>query len=102
MPQRMQPQGESRDDYAIFAALAGRLGVAPAYTEGRGEMQWVEALYEGWRAAAQKTVAPLPPFAEFWAQGLVKLEPRARHRPRRRRADLQRARQLPRRRGALR
>ena len=77
MPQLMPPQGESRNDYAIFAALAERLGVAPAFTEGRDEMQWVEALYEGWRAAAQKTVAPLPPFAEFWAQGLVKLEPLA-------------------------
>ncbi|GAA0798902.1 molybdopterin-dependent oxidoreductase [Spirilliplanes yamanashiensis] len=62
------PYAEARDEYAIFAALAGRLGYADAFTEGRTARQWLEHLYEGWRADKG-----LPPFAEFWAAGELAL-----------------------------
>ena len=39
-----EPAGEARDDYAIFAAIAERLGVAEAFTEGRDTMGWLRHL----------------------------------------------------------
>src|SRR5271169_3911354 len=41
MPALTRPHGEARDDYAIFAGLADRLGVAKDFTEGRTAMDWL-------------------------------------------------------------
>ena len=62
-----EPLGESRCDFEIFSALAQRFGKASAFTEGRDEMAWVEALYETTRENADRTGVTLPPFEEFWA-----------------------------------
>jgi biotin/methionine sulfoxide reductase len=43
------PYGEARDEYAIFAELAGRLGYGDAFTEGRSADEWLRHLYESWR-----------------------------------------------------
>ncbi|WP_449256096.1 molybdopterin guanine dinucleotide-containing S/N-oxide reductase [Bosea sp. (in: a-proteobacteria)] len=61
------PYGEARDDYAIFADLAERLGAREAFTEGRSVRQWLEHLYEPTRAALAAKGLPAPSFAEFWA-----------------------------------
>ena len=45
------PYGEARDDHAIFAGLAERLGFADAFTEGRSPRQWLEHIYEPTRRA---------------------------------------------------
>lgn len=37
-----RPYGEARDDYAIFADLATRLGQGEAFTEGRTVREWLE------------------------------------------------------------
>ena len=39
------PFGQARDDYAIFAALAERLGRREAFTEGRDADDWLRHLY---------------------------------------------------------
>src|SRR5215470_3666419 len=61
------PYGEARDDYAIFADLAERLGARDAFTEGRNVRQWLEHLYEPTREGLEKAGLPAPSFAEFWA-----------------------------------
>jgi biotin/methionine sulfoxide reductase len=61
------PYAEARDDYAIFADLAERLGAREAFTEGRSARQWLEHLYEPTRASLEKMGLPAPSFAEFWA-----------------------------------
>jgi biotin/methionine sulfoxide reductase len=61
------PFGEARDDYAIFADLAERLGAREAFTEGRSVRQWLEHLYEPTRQALTAMGRPAPDFAEFWA-----------------------------------
>ena len=61
------PYAEARDDYAIFADLAERLGAREAFTEGRSIRQWLEYLYEPTRAGLAKMGLPLSSFAEFWA-----------------------------------
>lgn len=67
------PLGEARDDYAIFAALAERLGQGEAFTEGRDTRQWLEHLYEPTRAALEAQGLHAPSFAEFWAGGSLTL-----------------------------
>ena len=60
------PYGEARDDYAIFADLAGRLGAREAFTEGRSVRQWLEYLYEPTREGLAAKGLPAPRFDEFW------------------------------------
>jgi biotin/methionine sulfoxide reductase len=61
------PYAQARDDYAIFAGLAERLGAHEAFTEGRSVRQWLEHLYEPTRAGLEKAGLAAPSFAEFWA-----------------------------------
>lgn len=61
------PYGEARDDYAIFADLAERLGAREAFTEGRSVREWLEYLYEPTRTGLAAKGLPAPSFEEFWA-----------------------------------
>jgi len=65
--------GEARDDYEIFAAIAGRLGRTQAFTEGRSARQWLEHLYDGAAARCAQVGVELPSFEAFWAAGGVRL-----------------------------
>jgi biotin/methionine sulfoxide reductase len=69
MHQLAEPFGEARDDYAIFSALAERLGAGPAFTEGRSARDWLRHLYEPTRKGLAALGLPAPSFDEFWAQG---------------------------------
>ena len=65
--------GEARDDYAIFAELAARLGTADEFTEGRDADQWVRHLYEHWHGDMSKRGYDVPDFDTFWAAGALVL-----------------------------
>lgn len=41
------PQGEARNDYDIFCDLAGRMGLGCAFSEGRGEAEWLASFLAG-------------------------------------------------------
>lgn len=69
----LAPPGEARDDYAIFTALAQRLGCADVFTEGRDPMQWLRHMYEEARPRAAQAGLELPPFDVFWEAGGVRL-----------------------------
>ncbi|WP_432988320.1 molybdopterin-dependent oxidoreductase [Dactylosporangium sp. CA-233914] len=69
MHRAVPPLGQARDDHAILAGLADRLGYGAAFTEGRTPMQWLRHLYDGWRPA------DAPTFEEFWAAGELELPP---------------------------
>jgi biotin/methionine sulfoxide reductase len=73
MRRLMDPAGEARDDYAIFADIARRLGKEQAYTEGRSARDWLVLLYEQSRTRAKHAGITLPPFDAFWEAGLVTL-----------------------------
>lgn len=66
------PYEQARDDYDMFSALAQRLGVAEAFTEGRTAQDWVRQLYQEWAAliAARfpDDVTPAT-FDRFWGDG---------------------------------
>ncbi|MCC6472022.1 MAG: molybdopterin guanine dinucleotide-containing S/N-oxide reductase [Alphaproteobacteria bacterium] len=68
----LPPGGEARDDYAIFADLAERLGAREAFTEGRTVRQWLAHLYEPTRQALAALGQPAPDFDSFWrSEGLA-------------------------------
>jgi biotin/methionine sulfoxide reductase len=67
MQAAIEPQGEARDDFAIFAALADRLGFGDKHHEGRSADEWVRSLYDRFAEANEYA----PSFDEFWSDGLV-------------------------------
>ena len=78
MHQAIAPVGEARNDFDIFRELAGRLGYADAFTEGRDEMGWCQFIYDRFRNGAARKGIELPGFQEFWAEGYVELPPPTR------------------------
>jgi biotin/methionine sulfoxide reductase len=64
MKQAIAPVGEARNDYDIFAGLAGRLNVEAVFTEGLDEAGWLRRLYEDFR----RRFNDVPDFDSFWAQ----------------------------------
>ena len=68
---RIAPVGEAQSDYAIFSALAQRVGCAATYTEGRSEMEWLRHLYEVSRQQASQHGIERPDFETFWREGYV-------------------------------
>ena len=73
MPQLAEPYAQARDDYATFAALADRLRVAEAFTEGRTTGQWLRHLYGQWRSDLKAAGHDMPPFERFWASGSLQI-----------------------------
>ncbi|MGE5271383.1 MAG: molybdopterin-dependent oxidoreductase, partial [Thiohalocapsa sp.] len=73
MHRAVPPFAEARDDHAIFAGLAERLGFGEAFTEGRDLRQWLAQLYEPTRQALAERGVNAPAFDEFWADGELAL-----------------------------
>ena len=73
MPALTRPHGEARDDYAIFAGLAERLGAGKDFTEGRTAMDWLCHLYDEWRGKLAERGRAVPCFDEFWASDGLEL-----------------------------
>jgi biotin/methionine sulfoxide reductase len=65
-----QPYGQARDDYAIFAELAERIGVGKEFTEGRTAGEWLRHLYQQWRSRLSED---LPDFDAFWDSENIEL-----------------------------
>ena len=66
-----EPVGEARDDYAIFQAIARRMGVGEVHSDGREIGEWLSHLYEEARVKSAKAGVSLPPFEEFWEAGIA-------------------------------
>ena len=60
MPRLIPPVDEARDDYAIFAGLAERLGAGTTFTEGRNPDQWISHLYDEYREHAAEVGVDVP------------------------------------------
>jgi len=71
MHKAIEPVGGARDDFDIFRELAARLGYERAFTEGRGEMQWVRSIYDAARDANAGAGVELPEFDAFWQAGFA-------------------------------
>jgi biotin/methionine sulfoxide reductase len=73
MHRALPPYREARDDHAIFAGLAERLGFGDRFTEGRSVRQWLALLYEPTRRALAERGVNAPSFDEFWEAGELEL-----------------------------
>lgn len=62
-----------RNDFDIFSELANRCGFESAFTEGRGEMQWLEHMWDEARKQAAAGGEEMPEFGQFWERGYFKL-----------------------------
>lgn len=71
MHKAIEPVGEARNDFDIFAGLAGRLGFRDEFTEGRSEMEWLRHLYEIVRQQAARHGIERPDFETFWERGYI-------------------------------
>ncbi|MEW2093248.1 molybdopterin-dependent oxidoreductase [Streptomyces sp. NPDC006682] len=72
MPKVREPEGESRTDHHIFAALAARLGYEEEFTQSRSEIEWVRHLYEQTKTGLGDEAA-LPSFEDFWRSSTAEL-----------------------------
>ena len=69
MHKAIEPVGEAKSDYDIFAELSRRLGFVEAFTEGRDEMGWLRFLYDRCREGANTNQVSMPDFDTFWETG---------------------------------
>lgn len=74
MHKAIEPVGEARDDYSIFAELSRRLDCEQVFTEGRDAGQWLRLLYEESRPRARSFAIELPDFEEFWRKGVFEVD----------------------------
>ena len=75
MHRAVEPQGEARNDFDIFAELARRAGFGEAFTAGRDVPGWCRHVYDGMRAGCQARGVALPDFDTFWAHGHAEVPP---------------------------
>ncbi len=75
MHKAIEPVGEARNDFDIFADLANRLGFRETFTEGRSEREWLRHLYDMSRQQGARFGAELPDFDVFWESGYVDVPP---------------------------
>jgi len=66
-----EPAGAARDDFAVFAGLAERMGAKDAFTGGLDEEGWLRQLYALARQRAAELSHDLPDFETFWRDGFV-------------------------------
>ena len=59
----IEPVGESKSDYQIYALLAKKLGIEGPFTEGKDELGWIEQYYNA------TDMPKYMPFAEFKKKG---------------------------------
>ncbi len=59
----IEPVGESKSDYKIYALLAKKLGIEGPFTEGKDELGWIEQYYNATDMPKYMT------FAEFMKKG---------------------------------
>jgi len=74
MQQAVPPVGKARSDYDIFSGLAERMGVADAFTEGRGETDWLRYMYAGAQKSARRLDIDMPHFDAFWEDGYLEFK----------------------------
>jgi trimethylamine-N-oxide reductase (cytochrome c) len=73
--QVVPPMHGARSDFEIFGAIAQQLGYGQAYTLGRDESAWLQALYGQARTSAVARKLTLPDFQTFWSRGVLEFPP---------------------------
>ncbi|GLR06970.1 trimethylamine N-oxide reductase I catalytic subunit [Vibrio hyugaensis] len=68
MKQVIEPQGEARNDFDVFADMAELLapGGREVYTEGKTEMEWLYQFYKAAQQGGRAQRIAMPNFSKFW------------------------------------
>lgn len=69
--QLIEPQGNSRSDFKIFAGIAEKLGIRQEFTEGLDEEGWIRRIYSEAVATGEKMGLNMPDFDTFWEEGVL-------------------------------
>lgn len=69
----VEPVGEARNDFLIFADLAGRLGDRAAFTEGRTEQEWLKKAWDEIGTRLSRRGINPPDFDTFWDDGYFRM-----------------------------
>ena len=75
MEAAVPPVGQARNDYDIFAGIAGRMGHADSFTEGRDAEDWQRWIYDLTRQRCAQVGIELPGLAELRAKGWHEADP---------------------------
>lgn len=73
MPQLVTPPGDARAEYDIYADLAGRLGDADDFTEGKTSDAWLRDIWDITRERGQENGIILPDWDTFLAGDVIDL-----------------------------
>jgi len=76
MSKAMEPVGEARDDYAILAGIAAKMGFEAEFTEGRTAGDWVRWLWSASQKRAKAQGASLPDYEDLVRDGHHLMPPR--------------------------
>lgn len=77
MKQVVEPQGEARNDFDVFADMAEMIkaGGRDVYTEGKTEMDWLKGFYETAQKGGRAARVRMPNFGKFWeANELIEMK----------------------------
>jgi biotin/methionine sulfoxide reductase len=74
MPKLIEPVGESRDEYDIYADLAARLDCEEAFTQGLTSKGWLEKIWSTTCDSAAKNGVQLPKLDDFLQGDCIELE----------------------------
>ncbi|EGU49638.1 hypothetical protein VIOR3934_04599 [Vibrio orientalis CIP 102891 = ATCC 33934] len=68
MKQVVEPQGEARNDFDVFADMSELLapGGRDVYTEGKTEMEWLYGFYKTAQQGGRGQRIAMPNFSKFW------------------------------------
>ena len=72
MDKAIEPVGEARNDYDIFAGIARRMGTKDSFTEGRSAEDWQKWIWEQSCERAEKLNVHMPDYDSFREAGFYK------------------------------
>ena len=72
MDKAIEPVGEARNDYDIFAGIARRMGTKDSFTEGRSAEDWQKWIWEQSCERAEKLNVHMPDYESFREAGFYK------------------------------
>jgi biotin/methionine sulfoxide reductase len=75
MSQLTEPHGQARDDFDIFAGIAGAMGLEMDFTEGRSQEDWQRRIYNQTRENAAAAGIETPDYDTFRKDGWFRVDP---------------------------
>ena len=80
MPRAINPVAGARDEYDTYAALAEKMGLKDAFTDGLTSVQWLQQMWQTMRDTAATVDCELPDFDTFLQGDIIEFDnPNPKH-----------------------